>query len=416
MTAEPGSSGVLTVPPESASVRAARRFVATALQDVGLPADTVDTAVLLTSELVTNSVLHASTAIEVRVRTGLDILVEVRDASPRVPRRRAHGEESVTGRGLDLVEMLADSYGSTQIPGAGKSVWFTLGDSGAPGSASSWGEVEPVAGPVLTVVLRHLPVVLYDVMREHNEALMRDYTLYRLDRPGDDGSRLPQIAAADRARLRVVAAFLDFRAALPEGVAVPAHIDLSLPVSPDQEGEYALLAPVIRHAERLASAGRLLTRPALPEIAALHDWMSGQVLLQLRGGAPAPWHLDGEAAGGDAAPVPYDSGWVRRTGAPVIVGDDTNRILAVSAAAARALGWEPDQLVGRRLTTLIPAHLRDAHIAGFTRQLVTGRSRLLDAEVELPALRADGTQVPLRITLTKQAVGDRAVFVAWIRA
>jgi phosphoserine phosphatase RsbU/P len=127
----------VTLPAEPASARRARRFVADALERVGAEA-ALDSAVLLTSELVTNAVLHARTELMVRVsladdpagggreaRTPARVRIEVVDRSPAQPERRTYGAHAGTGRGLVLVEALAASWGTTTVDG-GKSVWFEV--------------------------------------------------------------------------------------------------------------------------------------------------------------------------------------------------------------------------------------------------------------------------------------------------
>ncbi len=97
----------------------------------------VDTAVLLTSELVTNAVMHARSrpSVVVAVADGsLEIGVEDQDttALPNPPPGRL-GQRLVTdveqmeegGRGIPLVQLLSDEWGSVNLPG-GKQVWFRL--------------------------------------------------------------------------------------------------------------------------------------------------------------------------------------------------------------------------------------------------------------------------------------------------
>jgi anti-sigma regulatory factor (Ser/Thr protein kinase) len=93
----------------------ARRFVLAAL-DPGSPIR--DDVGLLVSEGVTNALLHSSSGHEHGTFTvgyflsGRSIRVEIRDGGgPAQPRRRVHDLESVTGRGLDLFEALADRWG-----------------------------------------------------------------------------------------------------------------------------------------------------------------------------------------------------------------------------------------------------------------------------------------------------------------
>jgi anti-sigma regulatory factor (Ser/Thr protein kinase) len=88
--------------------------------------EVVDDAVLLVSELVTNSVLHGGPPVVVAVDCDEDTLqVRVRDGSPALPapRNAAQGDEN--GRGLALVaEMSADWGVDTEQDG--KHVWFVI--------------------------------------------------------------------------------------------------------------------------------------------------------------------------------------------------------------------------------------------------------------------------------------------------
>jgi len=82
--------------------------------------------VLLTSELVTNALLHAHSAPEVAV--GLvdgRLRVAVSDATTTVPVRKRYGKDAATGRGLLLIETMASAWGTEPVDG-GKVVWFEL--------------------------------------------------------------------------------------------------------------------------------------------------------------------------------------------------------------------------------------------------------------------------------------------------
>jgi anti-sigma regulatory factor (Ser/Thr protein kinase) len=104
----------------------ARRFVAGTLQPWEL-GPLVDTVTLLTSELVTNAVVHAGTEVDVVVRlTGAIARVEVTDRSELVPTPRHTGLEADSGRGLALVQALARRWGTSRQPGGGKTVWFEV--------------------------------------------------------------------------------------------------------------------------------------------------------------------------------------------------------------------------------------------------------------------------------------------------
>jgi PAS domain S-box-containing protein len=405
--------GALAVPPESSSVGAARRFVEQRLREAGLLADVIDTAVLLTSELVTNAVMHTGTEVVVRVGAGVGAMIEVRDGELRSPLRRRHAADDVSGRGLELVELLADDYGVVPIAGVGKSIWFVVGDPSRAVANDGWGPPE-LAAPIAEVVLGHLPVVLYDVLREHNEALLREYTLQLLERAGEHAADLREVGAVERARLTVASAVAAWRNASGSD-DVPSHIDLRLAVSDADVPGFGRLLEVVEAAEHQASQGRLLTLPALPELVALRSWLFGQIVSQLRGGVPIDWVFSDDATSlTSRRPAEFDASWVSSTEQAVVVGDDTNHILAVSSAAAALLGWTPEDLVGRRVTTIIPYRLREAHVAGFTRQLVTSRRRLLGQQIVLPAVHRDGRELLVTVTLTKEACDGRAVFFAWL--
>jgi anti-sigma regulatory factor (Ser/Thr protein kinase) len=108
--------------PEPRSAGLARRLVAEACAAAASSAD-ADTAALLTTELVTNALVHAGTDVEMVVEAGPDgVRVEVRDGDPRLPERRDYDEDATTGRGGLLVEALADAHGAAVVPGVGKRV------------------------------------------------------------------------------------------------------------------------------------------------------------------------------------------------------------------------------------------------------------------------------------------------------
>lgn len=90
--------------------------------------DAEEVTVLLTSEVVTNAVVHAATnvRIEVSLDEGREIVhVEVRDGSDEVVVLDDPPAESQRGRGLVLVDVLASRWGSRAVEG-GKVVWFDV--------------------------------------------------------------------------------------------------------------------------------------------------------------------------------------------------------------------------------------------------------------------------------------------------
>ncbi|MCX3061031.1 ATP-binding protein [Streptomyces beihaiensis] len=118
-------------PADPTAVRRARAAVRAQLAGWGLDALT-DVTTLLVSELVTNSLRHASGPIGVRLvrpseATGA-LLVEVSDPLPDPPRARVAAPDDEHGRGLQLVEGASRRWGTKCEGGAagGKTVWFEL--------------------------------------------------------------------------------------------------------------------------------------------------------------------------------------------------------------------------------------------------------------------------------------------------
>jgi serine phosphatase RsbU (regulator of sigma subunit)/anti-sigma regulatory factor (Ser/Thr protein kinase) len=151
-----GSSDLVAIAayqPEPAAVAAARRFVRETLQSWLAPEQApgghglVDDAVLLTSELVTNAVVHAGTPVQVTCKLfdgGLEVVV--RDSLPAVMvpgpvKDENMPAERTSGRGLLLPSALASAWGVTYGQAA-KAVWFQMGlagtredESGGPGAS-----------------------------------------------------------------------------------------------------------------------------------------------------------------------------------------------------------------------------------------------------------------------------------------
>jgi anti-sigma regulatory factor (Ser/Thr protein kinase) len=133
-----GESYTCELPATARSVTEARRFVLDALANWRLDA-LAETSALLTSEVVTNAVLHARTPVVLvvqRLRAGIS--VEVTDGSRKQPRARRATTESTNGRGIVLLEQLASTWDVT-LHRAGKTVRFTVTGDRDPWAAFSTG-------------------------------------------------------------------------------------------------------------------------------------------------------------------------------------------------------------------------------------------------------------------------------------
>lgn len=121
----------LEVGPDPAEVGRARRWARSRLLGSGIRADEplAETLLLLISELVTNAVVHTDCPAVLRMlfpgsatADAGTVRVEVADASDRPPAPRHARGEDTGGRGLELVDGLADRWG-WQREGNGKRIW-----------------------------------------------------------------------------------------------------------------------------------------------------------------------------------------------------------------------------------------------------------------------------------------------------
>lgn len=130
----------LEVGADPAEVGRARRWARSRLAGSGIRVDEplAETLILLISELVTNAVVHTGCPAVLRMLFGAaddgTVRVEVADASACPPKPRHAEGDDTNGRGLELVDGLADRWG-WQSEGAGKRIWCEV-DRGAPVVAS----------------------------------------------------------------------------------------------------------------------------------------------------------------------------------------------------------------------------------------------------------------------------------------
>ncbi|MER6781299.1 MULTISPECIES: SpoIIE family protein phosphatase [unclassified Streptomyces] len=128
--ARPARRTMLTVAQaEPERIAGARRQIRELLHDWA-DAEQVDSAVLMVSEMVTNVLVHTDgDALLVAEAVGelgtRRLRIEVADASDELPHKRHPGEMASSGRGVLLMEMLADTWG-VDPRGEGKSIWFEM--------------------------------------------------------------------------------------------------------------------------------------------------------------------------------------------------------------------------------------------------------------------------------------------------
>jgi len=409
--ATPATAPSRRLPPVARSARDARRFLEESLP--GVDGDTVYIAQLLTSELVTNAVLHAGTEIELRVwamggRVHVRVLDEV---ATRLPIPHEQAAEAGTGRGLHMVEHLSAACGVEVSPG-GKTVWFELWPSETdlkPGA--TWTVPGPAAGQGVTVTLVDVPVGLSLAAQRHRAALLREARLIVMSGRSTVGVRTSDIRDVAGLNDMLDSALSRAMSRDPTASALSLKVDM-----PRGCGPVALrLSEVIDVLNGAARSGQLLTRPSLPEVRSFRMWMLSEVANQLDGRPPSRWvgqhSLTHRAAPEDR--TEYDPADVHARAVPAVAADDDNSILAVNEAAVALLGWKPEDLIGERVTVIIPPEWRERHVAGFTNFLLTGEATIIGKSTLVPALHRDGTTVDVFLKIdVEQSRNGRTVLVA----
>ncbi|MEV6649163.1 ATP-binding protein [Streptomyces sp. NPDC051219] len=139
----------LEVGADPAEVGRARRWARSRLAGSGIGDDEplAETLILLISELVTNAVVHTGCPAVLRMLFGSadagahaagTVRVEVADISSCPPRPRHAEGNDTNGRGLELVDGLADRWG-WQPEGAGKRIWCEVDRGAATGTEGAYG-------------------------------------------------------------------------------------------------------------------------------------------------------------------------------------------------------------------------------------------------------------------------------------
>jgi hypothetical protein len=296
----------LRLEPVVESTPAARHWVTEQLRDV--PDEVIECAALLTSELVTNAVLHAATPFSVTLHLMEDrIRVDVADGNPVVPAIKDYAADAATGRGLTLFNTLASNWGVLPVVG-GKIVWFELpvDYSIVPMGVSDGtfhfdlvefpkAELQEIVdrGPAIPVNLVGIPVALLQKASEEYEALFRELRLMKEHTDARMApSKLPE-------RLSVLLSeigtrFNGFGPGVDESwqEVIDHHAEsydwhLELPVSAVEACEF--YDSMLDEADEFVMVAQLLTLPASPASVAVRRWFLAELVAQLRGAPPTPW-------------------------------------------------------------------------------------------------------------------------------
>ncbi len=276
----------------SDAVPRARQFVSSLLVDH--PADAVDDAGLIVTELVTNASLHGTPPVLVRVATdAAHIRLEVQDGGQNLPVMPARNTQAMTGRGLRLVAALAGAWGVESAGASGKTVWAELGGDGTPGPAddtaepdlegllAAWSD-EDADEQRYTVRLGAVPTDLLLDAKAHIDNVIREVRLANGNDPelrtssADDDSLAAVALSFSSAREQIKRQAL---AAAANG-EVETTLVLTLPAAAADSGERYLAA--LDRADQHARHAQLLTleTPALHKL--FRRWYVQALVDQLR--------------------------------------------------------------------------------------------------------------------------------------
>jgi GAF domain-containing protein len=295
----------LNLEPVVESTPIARHWVAAHLREA--PADVVECAGLLTSELVTNAVLHAATPMCVTLHIlPHRVRVDVADGSPAFPSLKDYGRDAATGRGLTLFNTLASNWGVEAVEG-GKIVWFELPVEFpvAPGAVSDGSFRFDLAGiaradlhqagaqPNVHLRLRGIPVVLLQKSSEEYEALFREMRLMK-EQAGEGGAghalpeRLSFLVSEIGARFHGLGPGMDeiWQEAVDQQLPV---FDWTLGLPPSAAVACEFYNAMLDEVDEFALSARLLTMPASPTSMAVRRWFLSELIGQLHGREPVAW-------------------------------------------------------------------------------------------------------------------------------
>ncbi len=100
----------------------------------------------------------------------------------------------------------------------------------------------------------------------------------------------------------------------------------------------------------------------------------------------------------------------------VISIDRDSRVTYVNSAFEQAFGYRAQDVIGRDLAeTIVPPSLREAHRRGLARYLETGQASILNRRIEMSAMRADGTEFPAEVSVTRTGLPGQPAFTGYVR-
>ena len=237
--------------------------------------------------------------------------VTVVDESPVPPWRRWHTATATTGRGVQMLQDLADDWGWNLVDG-GKAVWFLVcggrdpfaghlrpktgeGPVGTAGPAPSplgrYASAGDSAAAMVRVELLGMPVRVMAAAREHHDGLMREFRLLAMS-GGMAGQGVPARLVELTQKLGVQFAAArsrpdeDFDRALEKGLDT---VDLAYLVQPTVVDAARRLEALMSEADEFCLSAELMTLPRTPVVRRFAQWYVMQFVEQVAGRAASRW-------------------------------------------------------------------------------------------------------------------------------
>lgn len=100
----------------------------------------------------------------------------------------------------------------------------------------------------------------------------------------------------------------------------------------------------------------------------------------------------------------------------VVTMDDLGKILDFNRAAEETFGWKREQVIDKEMASVIvPEKFRESHRKGLRNYLATGVGPVLRQRIELSALRADGSEFPVELSILDLQVNGKKLFTGFLR-